>query len=290
MRAMKCLTVLLLTSLLATLAHAQCAQQSLRIAIIPNTNKPLEVLQREYQPLLTLLRTTLDMPVELVPASTSYESVVDAIVSGGVDIAWLGPASYIMAHRRDPRIEPFASLTISPGFFTPAGHHYQSLLLTRRATITDIEALRGKQVALSDPASTSGSVVPNVEFAAAVGQPLTRYFSSVVYAGSHDKALDALLDGRVQAAFIASVEVDAYLRHGRISRDTFDIQWRSAPIYYSPYVFSGSLCPALKERVRFAMLNSQQELAPFLETQDATGLVSASHSEYEPLQRLLQQQ
>lgn len=288
MRAMKCLAVLLLTALLTPLAVAQCTQQSLRIAIIPNTNKPLDAMRREYQPLLTLLRTTLDMPVELVPASTSYESVVDAIVSGGIDIAWLGPASYIMAHQRDPRIEPFASLTISPGFFTPAGHHYQSLLLTRRGTFSNIEALRGKQVALSDPASTSGSVVPNVEFSAQVGQPLTRYFSSVVYAGSHDKSLDTLLDGRAQAAFVASVEVDAYLKSGRINRDTFDVLWRSTPIYYSPYVFSGSVCPAVKDRVRFAMLNSPQALAPFFEAQAATGLVPASHQEYESLQRMLQ--
>lgn len=289
MRAMKWLTALWLTLLWPSLAHAQCSQQSLRIAIIPNTNKSLEVLQREYQPLLSLLQRALEMPVDLVPASNSYESVVDAIVSGGVDIAWLGPASYIMAHRRDPRIEPFASLTISPGYFTPAGHHYQSLLLTRRSTFTTIQALHGTQIALSDPASTSGSMVPNVEFSAKTGMPLTDFFSSVVYAGSHDKALDKLLEGKVQAAFVASVEVDAYLRAGRISHDTFDVLWRSQPIYYSPYVFSGSLCPALKERVRFAMLNSPQELSSFLNYQDATGLVPASHAEYESLQRMLQQ-
>ena len=289
MLAMKWLTALLLSSLLPSLANAQCAQQSLRIAVIPNTNKPLDVMQREYQPLLSLLQTELNLPVELVPASTSYESVVDAVVSGGVDIAWLGPASYIMAHRRDPRVEPFASLTISPGYFTPAGHHYQSLLLTRRGTFGHIKDLRGTQIALSDPASTSGSMVPNVEFSAHIGVPLTGFFSSVVYAGSHDKSLDKLLEGKVQAAFVASVEVDAYLRNGRINQDTFDVLWRSRPIYYSPYVFSGSLCPALKERVRFAMLNNQKTLSAFLDNQDATGLVPASHAEYESLQRMLEQ-
>src|SRR5690606_38204999 len=116
MRAVMLLTVLLMTMLSGNLAHAACGQQTLRFAIIPKTNKTVEVLVLEYQPLLTRLSTALGIPVEIVPAS-SYESVIDAIVSGGVDIAWLGPASYILARQRDPRIEPFASLTISPGYF-----------------------------------------------------------------------------------------------------------------------------------------------------------------------------
>lgn len=289
MHAMKFFAVLLMTWAMTSLAHAQCTAQSLRIAIIPNINKPLDALRRDYQPLLSRLNASLGIPVDLVSTFTSYESVIDAVVSGGVDIAWLGPASYIMAHQRDPRIEPFASLTISPGYFTPAGHHYQSLLLSRRGLFTDTAALRGKQVALSDPASTSGSVVPSVEFSAKVGHPLTEYFSSVVYAGSHDKSLDALLDGRVDAAFVASVEVDAYLKSGRIQRDTFNVLWRSEPIYYSPYVFSGNLCPGLKGQVRAAMLNDQEGLSPFLKSQEATGIVPVSHVQYESLERMFQQ-
>ena len=288
MHPVKWLTVFAMTTVLSTLVQAQCAQRSLRVAIIPNTTKPLEVLRREYQPLLERLSTSLKMPVDLVPTSSSYESVIDAVVSGGADIAWLGPASYVMARERDPRVEPFASLTISPGYFTPAGNHYRSLLLTRNGSFSQVEALRGARVALSDPASTSGSVVPNFEFSAKVSQPLTRFFSSVVYAGSHSKALDTLLDGRVDAAFVASVEVDAYLNSGRIKRDTFDILWRSEPIFYSPYVFSGSLCPELKEQIRAAVLNNQQGLSAFLKSQEATGLVPTSHAEYESLVQMMQ--
>jgi phosphonate transport system substrate-binding protein len=283
---MKNAALFLVALLLANVAHAVCSQSSLRVAIIPNINKSLETLRSEYQPLLNKLTLTLGMPVELVSPSTSYESVVDAIVSGGVDVAWLGPAAYVMAHQRDPRVEPFARLVLKPGHYTPAGHHYQSLLLTRRATFTEVTQLRGKQVALSDPASTSGSVVPNFEFSAKVSQPLTYFFSSVVYAGSHDKSLDALLTGRVEAAFVASVEVDAYLKNGRITRDTFDVLWRSEPLYYSPYVFSAKLCPKLRALVRTAMLNDQSDLVHFLDTQDATGISPATHDEYASLQRM----
>ncbi|HCF2889729.1 TPA: PhnD/SsuA/transferrin family substrate-binding protein, partial [Pseudomonas aeruginosa] len=127
MRAIKMLFGLFLFSVVMK-ATADCTQQSLRLAVIPK--KEMAVLVNEYQPLLQRLRQELSMPVEIVPMS-SYESVIDAIVSGGVDVAWMGPASYLLAHQRDPNIEPFASLTIDEGHFTPAGHHYQALLLTR---------------------------------------------------------------------------------------------------------------------------------------------------------------
>ncbi len=285
MRAVKIWAAALLLMLLSSAVQAQCTQQSVRIAVIPK--KSMQVLMVEFEPLLQRLRTALDMPVEIV-AAASYESVVDAIVSGGVDVAWLGPASYILAYQRDPRIEPFASLTISQGYFTPAGHHYQSLLLVRHAGPKNLNAVLGAKVALSDPASTSGGVVPNGEFAAQVGMPLARYFSSMVYTGAHDKSLDALLQGRVDAAFVSSVQADAYLNSGKITRDTFRVLWRSAPIFYDPYVFSGSLCAALKARIRTAMLSESAALSTFLASQHASGVMAVSHDDYAPLLKLMQ--
>lgn len=285
MRGIRVVSTLLLLWLFAVQAYAQCQQQSLRVAVIPK--KGMDVLLHEYRPLLDQLSLKLSMPVEIV-ASSSYESVVDAIVSGGVDIAWLGPASYILAHGRDPRIEPFASLTIDGGYFTPPGHHYQALLLVRASEFDSLEALRGKTVALSDPVSTSGSLIPNAEFARLTGLPLAQFFGSVSYSGSHDKSLDALLGKRIDAVFVASVRADAYLREGRMQQDSLRVLWRSEPIYYDPYVFSGSLCDELKRAIGSVMLGDRAVLGDFLKSQGASGLAPVSHAEYAPLQQLMQ--
>ncbi|MGE8058427.1 phosphate/phosphite/phosphonate ABC transporter substrate-binding protein [Pseudomonas sp. NPDC089547] len=284
MRVLKTLAWLLLANTSATAALADCTPHSLRLAVIPI--KSPEDMAREHQPLLQRLSQAAGVPVELVIAA-SYESVVDAIVSGGADIARLGPASYVLAHRRAPRVEPFATFTLSAGPYTPAGSHYQALLLTRGDSPDSIEALRGRRVALSDPASTSGSLVPNVEFAARVGMPLSQFFGALVYAGNHDKALEALLEGRVDAAFVASERTDAYLARHAIGPTRLKAQWRSQPIYYDPYVFSASLCPALKNRIRKAMLDEPQALAAFVTSQDASGLVPVSAAEYAPLKKMM---
>lgn len=284
MPAVRIFAVLLML-LIAGTVQAQCSQQSLRIAVIPK--KSMEELLREHQPLIERLTAATGMPVEIVPSS-SYESVVDAIVSGGVDIAWLGPASYILAYQRDPRIEPFASLTINQNYFTPAGQHYQALLLARREIATAIPALQGKRVALTDPASTSGSVVPNTEFPVQVGLPLAQFFGTVVYSGSHDKSLDALLERKVEAAFVSSVRADEYLNKGLITRETFSVLWRSQPIYYDPFVFRGGLCQGLKQRVREAMLTHVEGLKVFLQSQEASGIIAVSHAEYASLLQMMQ--
>ncbi|MHC8305825.1 phosphate/phosphite/phosphonate ABC transporter substrate-binding protein [Pseudomonas sp. PB3P13] len=280
MRVMKFMGSLVTALALVDLAYGQCTQQSLRVAVIPK--KSMDVLLREHQPLTERLSAATGMPVEIVPSS-SYESVVDAIVSGGVDVAWLGPASYIMANQRDSRIEPFASLTIAQGYFTPAGQYYQALLLARPEVAEQIDALRGKRVALTDPASTSGSVVPNAEFSSQVGIPLAQFFSTVVYSGSHDKSLDALLDRKVEAAFVASVRVDEYLKKGLINRETLKVLWRSEPIYYDPFVFRGALCAGLKKQIRDAMLVDTKGLQDFLGSQEASGIVPVGHAQYAPL-------
>ncbi|MHB0853369.1 phosphate/phosphite/phosphonate ABC transporter substrate-binding protein [Stutzerimonas nitrititolerans] len=277
--------VMLFVLLFAAPLHAEGDTESLRIALIPK--KGIEELISEYQPLIAYLSDELGMPVEVVP-TRSYESVIDAIVSGGVDIAWLGPASYLIAKQRDPHIEPFARLTLEEGYFTAAGNHYRSILLVRRASgISRVSQLKGGRVALTDPASTSGSLIPNSEFAAAAGTRLERFFAAQVYAGSHDNALDALLEGRVDAAFVASVRADQYLQSQRMERDTLRVLWRSEPIHYDPFVFSGGLSPALKRRVSELMFANSPALAAFFDSQQATGLVAAGDADYERLRRYI---
>lgn len=79
MRVLKTLVCLMALNLSANVALADCTPHSLRLAVIPI--KSAEDMTREHQPLLQRLSQAAGVPVELVIAA-SYESVVDAIVSG----------------------------------------------------------------------------------------------------------------------------------------------------------------------------------------------------------------
>ncbi len=125
------------------------------------------------------------------------------------------------------------------------------------------------------------------EFPDSAGRPLHQHFDGQIYAGSHDRALDALLEGRVGAAFVSSVRVDEYLRRGVISIDSLRVLWRSAPIHYDPFVFSSELCQQLKTRVRELMLERSPEMETFLRSRRAARIIPVSHQAYQPLLQLM---
>ena len=56
---------------------------------------------------------------------------------------------------------------------------------------------------------------------------------------------------------------------------------------YRPLVFSGELCPELKQRISELMLADPLGLAAFFASQQATGLVAADHADYGGLLRYL---
>ena len=274
------------TALAANSDDEACTQAPLLFTMIPK--KDMDEQLREYRPLIHLLSEGLGVPVEMV-RSSSYESAMDALVSGAVDVAVLGPAAYIMARTRDTGIEPFASLAVQPGTYTPAGSFYYSLLLVNADSPSRQPAdLEGARVALTDPASTSGALIPKTEFSAVVDRSLSGFFGGQLYAGGHDKAMDALLAEEVDAAFVSSSRVDEYLARGVINEKTFRVIWRSSPLHYDPFVFRSGLCEAVKRKIEILMTTPSDRRRAFLESQQATDITRVDHSDYRPLERLVE--
>lgn len=265
--------------------QATCQTDSLTFTLIPKKN--IDEQLREYRPLISLIREGTGLPVDMVRAS-SYESVIDGVVSGAAEIAVLGPAAYLIAYRRNPGIEAFASPAVEGGRFTPAGSFYHSILIVRNEGVfTEPAALRGARIALSDPSSTSGTLIPKASFPQVVGVPFDRFFGAQVFAGGHDKALDALLEKKVDAAFVSSARADEYLKRGRITEDSLRVLWTSPALPYDPFVFSSDLCPGLRHTITRLMTSPSDRLRAFLEGQHASGINRVDHGAYEVLEDFL---
>ena len=239
---------------LAAAPPAACERlMRLRFSIIPRGDVRKEIA--ELQPLLDQLRAALGIPVEIY-AAPSYGAVVEALLSGAVHLARLGPASYVSARRADPMLTAFASYATKASTFQPAGAFYHSLLIVRAgARIADLNALRGKRLALVDPESTSGALIPRHVFAKQIGQPLESYFSQVGYSGSHTQSVNRVLAGQVDAAFVGSQNLAAETASDPAREKQFRVVWRSGPIPTDPFVFRGQLCEDLKEKIRGAFFN-----------------------------------
>lgn len=281
--------VLLLSLSLNALADGRavtaCGLDRFQFTLIPK--KDVEEQMREFQPLADLLVEGLGVPVDILPAS-SYASVIDAMTTGAADMAVMGPAAYLLAVQQEPGLSPFATLAMESGRFTTEGSSYYSMLLVGAdSEFDDTLDLRGASVALGDPASTSGNLVPRALFPEAAGEGFDGFFGALTYTGGHDRALDALIAGRVDGAFVSSSRVDEYVQRGKVSVDGLRVIWRSGPLHYDPFVFSARLCEPVKARVRELMMTPSPQLSRYLNNVGAKRVTPVAHQDYQILEPLI---
>lgn len=256
----------------------------LRISIIPSGEVKKDLAQ--HQPLLEELRSVLGIPVEIyVPPS--YGAVVEGLVSGAIQLARLGPASYVAAKRGDPQVTAFATYVHKANAYQEAGAFYYSMLIVRADSgIDNLAALRGKRLALVEPQSTSGSLVPRKIFARQVGSPLEQYFGQLGYTGSHVQSINRVLGGQADAAFVASTNLGAALSDAA-SRRKIRVLWRSQAFPHDPFVYRGQLCSGLKEKIRAVFLKGDgARRAATLQNLDGVRFVPISDQDYEAVREI----
>jgi phosphonate transport system substrate-binding protein len=285
---LRCLSLLLMMVTLNAAAEVVCKQpQVLHFAAIPK--KDLSQEYAEFEPLRQELERVLGIPVRTVPVH-SYQAVIEGLLSGAVDLAELGPAAYIQAKTRDPQIQALAAYSFEGGAFTLEGSYYNSLLLVRSGGgIHSIRDLAGRSVALTDPGSTSGALIPMTEFKRETGLVLDEYVGRLVYAGSHDRAIAAVLAGTVDAAFVSSRRADDYINLGFAEEGSLQELWRSRPVHYDPFTVSSHLCPDVQARIREVLLTPSPARQTLLDTKGAVGILGVSDEDYRWLEQLVQE-
>lgn len=277
---------LMLLWLSASLVHAERCEdpRPLRLSLIPL--KDLATQQAQYRPLIRQLELALARRVEAVPA-VSYGAVVEGLLNDSIDVAELGPASYVMATGRGARIEPIATFRLQPGALTRLPTAYHSVLITRRdGRRPTLARLRGATLSLIDPASTSGAILPRHAMREVLGEPIDTYFSQITYAGSHVRAIEVLHKGLVDAAFVASTAVDDAIRKGRLQQDEIQVLWTSAPIPYDPFVARTRLCADLRERIRQVFLGDATPLQGMFKDLGMNGFAPTTDAAYQPIRML----
>ena len=161
------------------------------------------VMEREPLPseqALDVLRRTGDQVVDgddLVAALQQGSTEVRSKEPGatGDDDPRHGPASYARAYVTGAKGEPFAIEVSGDGTMG----YYSVLYVKKDAPYKTIQDLKGKNLCLVDPNSTSGNNVPRFAMHKMGIEP-DKFFSKVVYAGSHENAVIALDKGTVDVA------------------------------------------------------------------------------------------
>jgi phosphonate transport system substrate-binding protein len=275
----------LLAALCFGAAQAQQCEDPkvLRFSIIPTQESVRELTL--YKPVLDLLAKNTGKKIEFY-MPTSYSSVVEALLGKWVDVAVLGPESYVIAKNQGAVIDVFATYSKKAQGIQEAGPGYKSILISKKGSkFTTIESLKGTVMLLVDPASTSGSLIPEFIFGSKVIKtPLKTYFGKVAFSGGHDLSTLAVFDGKADAAFVATHRfmntVDG--SKGRMKIEDFNILWTSPLLPQDPFVFRSTLCPELKEKIAqtFLTLNQNDVGKAYLENVGSERFVAMKDADY----------
>ena len=254
----------------------------LRFSIIPTQESVRELTL--YKPVMDLLSKNTGKKIEFY-MPTSYSSVVEALMGKWVDVAVLGPESYVIAHNKEPSIEVFATYYKKKDGVQEAGPGYKSLLITKKGSkFTTIDSVKGSVMLLVDPASTSGALIPDSVFVKdVIHVPLKQYFSKVAFSGGHDLSTLAVAEGKADAAFVASHRFMNTVATGKVKVEDFNYLWSSPLIPQDPFVYRGTLCPALKDQIAktFLTLDSTPEGQKYLENVGSEKFVKMTDKDYD---------
>lgn len=245
---------------LAVSAGAAGAQEwkakypELVFAIIPAENA--SGVTERFQPLVDYLTKQLGTKVTLRIAN-DYAAVIEGQRAGNIHIASYGPSSFARALMTGAKIDAFA---IEVNLDGTKGYH-SVLYVKADSPYKSIEDLKGKNLCLVDPNSTSGNNVPRFALNK-MGLKPDEFFGKVVYAGSHENAVIGVQQGTCDAAFNWwNDEQESNLkrmeRKGMAKYDDYRIIFKSDQIVNSPYAYLSDLPSDLKAKIRDAFFSIQ---------------------------------
>jgi phosphonate transport system substrate-binding protein len=249
--------------------------KTLTFGIIP-TEGSAATLAR-WQPFFDYLGKTLGLEVK-PQVGADYTAVIIAMQNKQLDVAYFGPKSYVTA------VEQAGAEAMVKDNTVKGGLGYHSIIISKATSpIKTLEQAKGKNFAFVDPQSTSGYLVPLTHFVYTLKTKPDAYFSKVIFAGSHENAILAVLNGTVDVAATNDADLANAIDKGAVKASDFNVLYTSATIPNGPTAVRGDLPASLKTAIKTAMLNFKDPKG--LDALNLKGWVSASDKDYDPIRQ-----
>jgi phosphonate transport system substrate-binding protein len=282
----------ILAALLATAATVGAAQAEgiteFRIGILGGENAQDRLTSNEC--FRAKIEEALGVPVRLfTPAD--YDGVIQGLLGGSLDYAWLGASSYAKIYLTDPNA---VEVRLTKQNVDGSTGYYSIGFARKDSGITSMDDAKGKSFVFADPNSTSGYLVPAAELIATYG-PLENYFSEVRFSGGHEQSLVGVHNGDAAAgvswadglgAWEDGYNSGAFRRAsdaGLIDMNNLVEIWKSKLIPEGPMVLRSALPADVKDKVTQLTADlheTDKECAYGVAAGEAKDFVPVAHEEY----------
>ena len=222
-------------------------------------------------------------------APADYNGVIQGLLGGTIDMAWLGASGYAKTWLSDPEaVEPILVKVNNDG-----GYGYYSVGFARKdSNIASLEDMKGKVFGFGDPNSTSGYLIPSIEIPEATGATMGSgdYFGEVKFTGGHEQTIVAVFNGDIDAGVtwadglgewedgFNSGALRKAVDAGLVDMNELVQIWQSKPIPEGPIVLRTSL----PERVKVQMTALMASL-PAMDPDCAFGVLSGEAKGLQPI-------
>jgi phosphonate transport system substrate-binding protein len=222
----------------------------LRMGSIPSESA--EKIQDQYKDLIAYLERQTGFRIELV-VEPDYKGIIEKMRNRELDIAFLGPFSYVIAHDT-AGAQAFASPE-----YKLTGSNYSSNIITHSGTgIKSLAQLKGRSFAFIDTKSTSGYLIPKATLVI-YGIDPDRDFSKVLFLGHHDAAVIAVNKRTVDAAAVSSNILRNLQERGIVDEKEIKILFASDPIPQSVWAYREGISADLVNKIKQAFFNAHLE-------------------------------
>lgn len=277
----KTIVTLALSICIPVAAHAAAPAdwpKALNFGLIPTESS--DNITERFDNLAKHLEKQLEIPVKLQVA-TDYAGVITAMQFKHVDLAYFGPKSYVEAAER-ANAEALVMEVAEDG-----SKGYKGVIITKKGSeIKTMDDAKGKVWAFTDPNSTSGTLVPTVYFVKTMKIDPEKYFSKVIYSGSHEASILAVKGGKVDIASTNDLDLARGNGKGWQTDKDFQIVWTSDLIPGSPMACRKDLPDSLKSALKEAFLSyTDQEGLKNLKLQ---GYAATDDATYNPIREQIE--
>ncbi|MDN3428367.1 phosphate/phosphite/phosphonate ABC transporter substrate-binding protein [Microbacterium sp. APC 3898] len=255
-------------------------QEPFTIGVIPAQTEG--EMQTAMDKLQTILAEELDREVE-IEVYPDYNGVVESMNYDQIDMAYLGPLTYVIAEANSNAKAIITQLVDGEPF-------YNAYIITHTdnpvASLDELLENPGEvQFAFGDPNSTSGSLIPSIELQdrGVYESEQENEFETVRFTGSHDATALAVQNKQVDAGAIDSAIYNQLLESGKIDEDQLKIIWESEPLFQYPWAVLESTDDETVAKLREAFLAIEDP--EILDAFGATGFTEADNADYESIKQ-----
>ncbi|NMM44242.1 phosphonate ABC transporter substrate-binding protein [Rhodospirillaceae bacterium KN72] len=226
-------------------------------------------------------------------APADYSGVIEGLLGGNLDLAWLGASGYAAVYIADPEaVEPVLVKVNTDG-----SYGYYSIGFARvDSGITSLDDMKEKVFAFGDPNSTSGYLIPSIEIPQkGYSMKPGEYFKDIKFSGGHEQTIVGVFNGDYDGGVTWADGLGTWeegFNSGALRKatdaglvDMTEIReiWRSDVIPEGPFVVRKSLPEDAKVKLTglLASLPSMDpDCAYGVLAGDAKGLAPITHKAY----------